>query len=199
MFPTSRGVARGKVMPAGKFADLQPSHLPISIFWQTITGGYAEFGGDELYAEGDLNLLPDLSTLRQVPWTRSPTAQVIHDVYRLSTDPLEFAPRQVLRRVLDAYHAEGWQPVVAPELEFFLTEKNTDSDYPLRPPVGRSGRQSIAGQAYSITAVDEFDTIVDEIYDFAELQGLEIDTIIQESGASQLEINIKHGGPAASC
>ncbi len=46
--PDLAGVARGKVMPAVKFADMQPSHLPISIFWQTITGGYGEQGGDDV-------------------------------------------------------------------------------------------------------------------------------------------------------
>ncbi len=193
--PDLAGVARGKVMPAVKFAEMQPSHLPISIFWQTITGGYGEQGGDDVYAEGDLNLVPDLSTLRQVPWAKSPTAQVIHDVYRQSGEPLEFAPREVLRRVVQAYEAEGWKPVVAPELEFFLTQKNTDPNNPLEPPIGRSGRPGAGRQSYSISAVDEFDVIVDEIYDFAEEQGLDIDTIIQEGGASQLEINIKHGDP----
>ncbi|MGI9407632.1 MAG: glutamine synthetase family protein [Hyphomicrobiaceae bacterium] len=193
--PDLAGVARGKVMPAQKFASLNPTHLPISIFWQTITGGYAEFGGDDIYAEGDLNLVPDLSTLRPVPWAGSPTAQVIHDAYRQSGEPLEFAPREVLRRVVRAYNDEGWTPVVAPEMEFFLTKKNTDPDQPLEPPVGRSGRTGASGQAYSITAVDEYETIVDEIYDFAEAQGLEIDTIIQEGGSSQLEINMQHGDP----
>ena len=29
--------------------------------------------------------------------------------------------------------------MVAPELEFYLTKINKDPDYPLTPPVGRSG------------------------------------------------------------
>lgn len=193
--PDLAGVARGKVMPAVKFADMQPSHLPISIFWQTITGGYGEQGGDDVYAEGDLDLVPDYATLRCVPWAKSPTAQVIHDAHRQSGQPLEFAPREVLKRVVQAYEAEGWKPVVAPELEFYLTQRNTDPNNPLEPPIGRSGRPGAGRQSYSISAVDEFDVIVDEIYDFAEDQGLDIDTIIQEGGASQLEINIKHGDP----
>ena len=36
---------------------------------------------------------------------------------------------------------KGWEPVVAPELEFFLTKVNEDPDYPLVPPIGRSRRQ----------------------------------------------------------
>ena len=50
-------------------------------------------------------------------------------------------------------------------------------------------------QSYSLAGVDEYAEIVDDIYDFAEAQGLEIDTIIQEGGSSQLEINLVHGEP----
>ncbi len=42
----------------------------------------------------------------------------------------------MLRRVLGFYAAKGWKPVIAPELEFYLVEKNVDPDYPLKPPIG---------------------------------------------------------------
>ncbi|MEE9588635.1 MAG: glutamine synthetase family protein, partial [Hyphomicrobiaceae bacterium] len=195
VLPDLSGVARGKVMPALKFADLQVTHLPISIFWQTITGDYARFGGEQFYTEADINLVPDLTTLRSVPWASSPTAQVIHDAEWQEGGTVEYAPRQVLKRVVGFFEAEGWTPVVAPELEFYLTKPNTDPDYPIEPPVGRSGRQGAGRQPYSISAVDEYDKVVDDMYDFAEEQGLEIDTITQESGAAQLEINLLHGNP----
>jgi glutamine synthetase len=108
---------------------------------------------------------------------------------------VEFAPRSVLRRVLAAYEKKGWRPVVAPELEFYLTKKNTDPDYPLEPPGGRSGRTGAKSQAYSIAATDEYDRVIEHIYEYAAAQGLEIDTIIQEAGAAQLEINLNHGHP----
>jgi glutamine synthetase len=41
--PDIAGVARGKTMPAEKFAQLGAVHLPISIFHQTITGDYVGF------------------------------------------------------------------------------------------------------------------------------------------------------------
>jgi len=61
--------------------------------------------------------------------------------------------------------------------------------------IGRSGRPAAARQAYSMTAVDEFGPVIDDIYDFAEAQGFEIDGITQEGGAGQLEINLRHGDP----
>jgi glutamine synthetase len=193
--PDIAGVARGKTMPVEKFVKLEAVHLPISIFHQTITGDYVGFDEDAqaLYAESDLMMVPDLSTIRPAPWASSPTAQVIHDATWQNGDPVEIAPRNVLKHVLGLYEKEGWLPVVAPELEFYLTKTNPDPDYPLEPPVGRSGRPGAGRQAYSLGAVDEYDKIVDDIYEFAELQYLKIDTIIQEGGAAQLEINLLHG------
>ena len=39
--------------------------------------------------------------------------------------------------------------------------------------------------------------MIDDIYEFSEAQGFEIDTIIQEGGAGQVEINLLHGDPLA--
>ena len=46
-----------------------------------------------------------------------------------------------------------------------------------------------------MVAVDEYGSVIDTIYDFAEAQGLSIDTVIQEGGAGQIEINLLHGDP----
>ncbi|MEO0995534.1 MAG: glutamine synthetase, partial [Pseudomonadota bacterium] len=105
------------------------------------------------------------------------------------------APRNVLKRVVELYAAKGWTPVVAPEMEFYLTARNTDPGQEIEPMTGRSGRPAAARQAYSISAVDEFGPVIDDIYDFAEAQGFEIDGITQEGGAGQLEINLRHGDP----
>ncbi len=56
-------------------------------------------------------------------------------------------------------------------------EPNIDSDYPLKPPVGRSGRPEIGRQAYSIAAVNEFDPLFDDMYSFCDAQDIEIDTL----------------------
>ena len=101
----------------------------------------------------------------------------------------------MLKRVVALYEAQGWQPVVAPEMEFFLVARNLDPAKKIEPMMGRSGRPAAARQAYSMTAVDEFGPVIDDIYDFAEAQGFEIDGITQEGGAGQLEINLRHGDP----
>jgi glutamine synthetase len=101
----------------------------------------------------------------------------------------------VLRRIVELYAAQGWLPVVAPEMEFFLDRPQHRPEQPIIPPMGRSGRRAAGKQAYSMSAVDEYGKVIDDIYDFAEGQGLEIDGILQEGGAGQIEINLAHGDP----
>ncbi|WP_167391272.1 MULTISPECIES: glutamine synthetase family protein [Mesorhizobium] len=195
--PDQAGVARGKMMPSKKFTSNTSLALPSAVFMTTISGGYPEDGNGFHYPEddGDLKLMPDLSTLTVVPWEEDPTAAVICDLVHQDGRSVEFTPRNVLKRVLAAYDKHGLKPVVAPEIEFYLVRKNPDPDYPLTPPVGRSGRAIGGGAGYSIAGVNEFDELIDDIYHFSESQGLEIDTLIHEEGAGQLEINLRHGDP----
>jgi glutamine synthetase len=144
-------------------------------------------------AEIDIVLKPDPKTVRVVPWAAEPTAQVIHDCFYSDGRRVTMAPRHVLRHVLELYAQRGWEPVVAPELEFYLVEPNIDADYPLKPPVGRSGRAEIGRQSYSIAAVNEFDPLFDDVYAVLRDQDIEIDTLIHEDGAAQMEINLLHG------
>lgn len=197
MTPDQAGVARGKMMPSSKFTSNTSLALPSAPFMMTISGDYPEDGKGFEYPEddGDLKLVPDLSTLCRVPWEDDATAQVICDLVHQDGRLVEFTPRNVLRRVLAAYEARGLRAVVAPEIEFYLVRKNPDPDYPLSPPVGRSGRPIAGGSGYSIAGVNEYDELIDDIYHFSEAQGLEIDTLIHEEGAGQLEINLRHGDP----
>lgn len=195
--PDLAGVARGKIMPVRKFLGAPSMNLPLAVFYQTITGDFPEMTGaiSAVQSDTDIFLNPDFATLAVVPWAQDPTAQVIHDAFHPDGRPVQEAPRQVLRRVLDLYRERGWTPVVAPELEFYLVDKNTDPDYPLRPPIGRSGRPETGRQGYSISAVNEFDPLFEDMYEYSEAQGLEIDTLIHESGVAQMEINLRHGDP----
>jgi len=194
--PDLAGTSRGKAMPARKFARADAMYLPTSIFYQTITGEYVDLDDmEDQWTESDLVLAPDFSAATAVPWSDDVTLQVVHDIFHQDGRPVGMAPRNVLKRVVEKYLDRGWRPVVAPELEFYLTKPNIDPNLPVEPPIGRTGRQGIARQAYSMSAVEEYGPVIDDIYDFADAQGFEIDTIIQEGGAGQIEINLQHGDP----
>ena len=188
------GVARGKAMPATKFGKQPRFYLPNSVFMQTITGEWASQVVQD-FTEPDMILTPDFSTASAAPWTADVTLQVIHDVTDRDGTPVPLAPRNVLSRVVELYRREGLMPVVAPEMEFYLVARNIDPTQPIEPPMGRSGRKVTGNQAYSLSAVDEYGPVIDDIYDFAEAQGFEIDGITQEGGAGQVEINMRHGDP----
>ncbi|RPD37357.1 glutamine synthetase [Candidatus Liberibacter solanacearum] len=194
--PDLAGIPRGKMMPSSKFISNIPLAVPSAIYRHTISGESLHSPNLFRYGpDGDLRLSPDLSTLSVVPWEEDPTAQIVCDVVDYNGEEVTYTPRNVLKRVLDFYVQNGLKPIIAPEIEFYLIAKNEDPDYPLHPPKGRSGRSILGGQSYSIMGINEFDEIIDDIWDFSEKQGLEIDTLIHEEGPAQFEINIRHGDP----
>ncbi len=151
------GIARGKLIPAHKYSEEVGLRLPEAIFLQTVTGDYPDDWSAVDPADKDVLLKPDIKSFRLVPWASEPTALAIHDCYYSDGSVVEMAPRQVLKKIVALYRERGWEPVVAPELEFYLIKPNPDSDYPLEPPIGRSGRAESGRQSYSIDAVNEFD------------------------------------------
>lgn len=195
IIPDMTGIARGKIIPAEKYSEEVGLKLPESIFLQTVTGQFPEDFSAVDPTDRDIVLWPDPNTLRMVPWALDPTAVIIHDCFYADGTPVRMSPRYVLRKVMDLYKAKGWEAVVAPELEFYLVKPNIDADYPLEPPIGRSGRAEIGRQSFSIDAVNEFDPMFEDLYDYCEKQNIAIDTLIHESGAAQMEVNLLHGDP----
>ena len=195
LVPDMTGNARGKIIPCKKYFNAGDTRLPEGIFFQTVTGDWPDDEElDEIFdpADIDLYLKPDYNSARLVPWTAEPTAQIIHDCFDAQGNPHPQAPRNVLKKVLKLYEAEGMTPIVAPEMEFYLVQPNLEPDLPLEPAIGRSGRPERARQSYSIDAVNEFDPLFEEMYDFCDLMNLDVDTLIHESGAAQMEINFEH-------
>ena len=195
LIPDIAGMARGKFVPAERYLADKGIRIAKGLFTQTITGDYIELVESINPADIDMEARPVAETKRKVPWAPYPTAQIIHDCYHLDGTPVEIAPRQVLKRILDLYEKRGWRAVVAPEIEFYLVKPNTNSDLPLEPPAGRSGRQEQARRTFSIDAVNEFENVVEDIYDFSEQQELDIETLSHEDGIAQLEVNFLHGDP----
>jgi glutamine synthetase len=90
----------------------------------TISGDYPEDGNGFEYPEddGDLKLVPDLSTLCVVPWEEDPTAQVICDLVH-RTDAWSASRHATFCAVCSKHDARGLKAVVAPEIEFYLVRR----------------------------------------------------------------------------
>jgi glutamine synthetase len=198
--PDINGVQRGKVLPAQKFLSsvaTRSLRIPGSVFICTIDGDYPEDIADIWDKDPDKTLIADLDTICIAPGFKSPTAFVIADAHHGDGSEVEIAPRAILKKVLRLYEERGWKPIIAPEVEFYLVSQNVDPDFPLVPPTGSSGRAETASQPYGLEAMNEYEDIIDHIYDDCELMGLDIDTMIHEMGAAQLEVNFIHGEPLA--
>ncbi len=205
LVPDLGGIARGKILPTNKFLkglEDESHRLPQSTFIQTISGDYAteDSAGAlprSVYNPTDIDVIlkPDFNTMRVVPWYDDPTAQIICDAINLNGDDVINSSRNALKNILKLYKKDKLTPIVSPELEFYLVKPNADSDYPLEVPVGQSGRQETGKQALGIDAVNEFDHLFEDVYNYCEAQNIEIDTINHESGSAQMEINFQHGDP----
>ncbi|MBT3805928.1 MAG: type I glutamate--ammonia ligase [Desulfobacula sp.] len=85
--------------------------------------------------KSDLCLKPDLSTYRVLPWGRpeNKTASFICDVFSGDgSTPFEFDPRGMLKRLISEMKDEfgqGWDLMLAPEIEFFLLDKDENGNY----------------------------------------------------------------------
>ncbi len=188
--PDMAGSARGKVLPADKLGK-GSMKIPEAIFGQTISGSYTS--NKYNVEDRDMNLVPDPTTLRPVPWATDPAASVFVDCYHNDGSPVEASPRGVLRSVLGKFEARGWIPVVAPEVEFYLLSPHSDPNDEAEAPEGRLGWTEGARQPYSIDAMNDFDPFINQLYAYCEAQDIRIDTLSQEMGPAQFEINFLHG------
>jgi glutamine synthetase len=87
--------------------------------------GYEFANWEEGY--GDVKAVPDMTTLRRIPWLEA-TALVMCDLVDDATGaPVEVSPRQILRRQVERAAAAGVGVVnIGAELEFFLFKDSYD-------------------------------------------------------------------------
>ncbi|MFI6162644.1 glutamine synthetase family protein [Micromonospora haikouensis] len=91
--------------------------LAVDVDMNTVDG-YAMSSWERGY--GDFAMVPDLETLRRVPWQPG-TAMLLADLAWLDgSGPVAASPRQILRRQLDRLAAHGLTAYAGTELEFVL-------------------------------------------------------------------------------
>ena len=83
--------------------------------------GYELFSWEKGY--GDFGIVPDLATLRRIPWLDR-TALVICDVVNHDGSPVVASPRQILIAQYERALEEGYTPMFASELEFYLYKQS---------------------------------------------------------------------------
>src|SRR5260370_2411562 len=66
---------------------------------------------------GDFVLVPDLGTLRHLPWQEA-SALILADLAWTDGTPVVASPRQILKAQTDRLAARGWTALAGTELEF---------------------------------------------------------------------------------
>jgi glutamine synthetase len=141
---------------------------------------------------GDFKMVPDLSTLRVVPWIEK-TAMVICDVHDEETDePVEVAPRQILKRQIERAAAEGYQVKTGSELEFYLFKDSYEEAAQRRYQDLQTSSTYIMDYHMLQTTKDEW--LIRQIRNNMAGAGVPIEFSKGEFGKGQHEINFTYRG-----
>jgi len=133
-----------------------------------------------------LRALP--GTLKPVPWADGAVAQVQVDMSEMGqSEPSDLSSRAALGRVVDLFNAKGLHPVVATELEFYVSRLRQDRDAPPAPLAHVPDIQN-----YDLEVMDLHRAFLDDVRDASAAQSLPTDTLIAEYGPGQFEINFHH-------
>jgi glutamine synthetase len=145
---------------------------------------------------GDLVMVPDLATLRLVPWHPA-TAMVQCDLVRHDGTPVTVSPRQILRRQLDRLAALGWQAYVGTELEFIVFkdsyEQAWDKDYRGLTPVNQYNVD------YSILGTSRIEPLLRRLRNEMAGAGLTVESAKGECNLGQHEIAFKYAEALVTC
>jgi len=136
---------------------------------------------------GDMKLVPDLATLRVIPWLPK-TALVFCDVYGEDGEPIEEAPRWVLKRQLKRAAAKGYVVKTAAELELYCFRETFEQARAKR----YHGLSPVSDymEDYHILQTTKEEPLVRAIRNGMEAADVPVETSKGEWGRGQEEINL---------
>lgn len=156
-----------------------------SVYTTTPRGGVVDFNGGLSAGLPDIVAFPDLDTLQAVPWEPG-VAHCIADVYNPDGTPSEESPRYVLRRLVQEFSDLGLRPIVGPELEFYVLQRDEAE------PTGWRRYGESSGHVYtSGRKGDPENTLLDALRQLGNY-GLDVVAANHEFCSGQYEINLWH-------
>lgn len=196
----ANGVARGKLLHRDELlAAFQTGRpLPSSILALTINGDDVETSG-LIWDVGDIDCMayPLAGSLALQTWRNSPAGQVQVSMHPSEGLPGSVAdPRHVLARTIKRLEADGYYPVMAAELEFYLLDQGRDEAGRPRTAPQMNGVRPYTTQAYGLHELEQLQPFLDDLYDACEAQQLPARTAISEGAPGQVEITLQHRSDA---
>jgi len=201
-FTDMQGRLVGKRIAARHFVDEVMAHgteccnylLAVDVELNTIDG-YRLTSWESGY--GDMAMLPDLTTLRRVPWIPG-SALVLADLTtaREHTDIAE-SPRAILKRQIERLETHDLLPFVATELEFLVF----DEDY---RTAWRQGYRDLTPASdynidYAIHASTRLEPLLRDIRNGMDAAGMTCEGVKGECNFGQQEIAFKYSDALSTC
>jgi glutamine synthetase len=150
------------------------------------TPGYGIASWERGY--GDFGLMPDMATLRRIPWLEA-TALVLCDVVWHDGSPVNPSPRQVLKRQVERAAELGYTAKFGSELEFYLLKESYEEAHAkhyrgLTPSVPYI-------LDYHILATTYDEPLIRQIRNGMQGAGIRVETSKGEAWPGQQEINFR--------
>ncbi len=188
------GRLQGKRLTAAHFLDDVLEHgaegcnylLAVDVEMETV-GGYAMSSWDTGY--GDFEMVPDLDTLRMVPWLPG-TALVMADVRWGDGSEVAASPRQILRRQLARLAERGMAANAATELEFIVFRDTYEEAW----KKGFHGLEpaNLYNVDYSLLGTARVEPLIRRIRNEMAGAGMSVETSKGECNLGQHEINFRY-------
>jgi glutamine synthetase len=184
LYPDLHGVPRGKDVPISEFDHVIEKGL---CFCAAVMGTDLRHtpvvGGEAGYP--DLIARPDLTTMLTLPWEPG-VASCLSDLEPAQGGRPIADPRGAVRRAADAFGELGLAPVVGPELEFFLVERDPAA------PNGIRRRVDTLSMVYTVGPQADPGGVVRGMTEGLAQLGLGVFAVNHEFMNSQYEINLRH-------
>src|SRR5580692_8264391 len=200
-FTDMQGRLQGKRLSAEFFLEEVAEHfsegcnylLAVDVDMNTVDG-YAMSSWERGY--GDFVLVPDMSTLRQVPWQPG-TAMVIADLTWLDGSPVVASPRQILAAQTARLASHGLVALAGTELEFIVYRDSYES-------AALKGYQDLVpanlyNVDYSVLGTARIEPLLRRIRLSMAGAGLYVESAKGECNLGQHEIAFRYADAVATC
>lgn len=144
----------------------------------------------------DLTVVPDPSTLRILPWMPR-TALVLGNAVDLDEDPIEVAPRQILRHQLTRLASHGLHAQAGLETEFVLYHGSHTPD----ARVGHGGLVPVTAENldYALDHTPEADRFFRRLQGSLAKAGMPVEAVKTEGAPGQVEVTFPYGPALPAC
>jgi glutamine synthetase len=200
-FTDMQGRLAGKRLAADFFLDDVVGHfiegcnylLAVDVEMNTVDG-YAMSSWESGY--GDFVLVPDMTTLRRVPWHEA-TAMVLADLTWHDGAPVVASPRQILKAQTDRLAQRGLRALAGTELEFIVYadtyEHAQATGYRALTPVNAYNVD------YSILGTARIEPLLRRLRNGMAGAGLQVESAKGECNLGQQEIAFRYADAVTTC